>query len=540
MKKTITLLLSTVLLLSTNFILAQDLPTTAVELTVGLTSADFPVIVSNVDATNSFDTDPTIPNPSCASYQGGDSWYLVVVPANGAVQMLTTDIGGGVSDTGMSVYEGTADALIEVACNDDVAFLVLNSQITLTGRVPGETLFVRVFSYQNASFGEFELAAFELNIEPPVNDNVAGAIELNVGDSFSDFSLIGNNTDATNSEVNDPTIPFPTCSLYDGGDMWYYIDVSSQDAIYVETALETGGIEDTGVAIYRGEVGAFTQIACNDDDGDNAFSFITLMDLIMGERLYVRVFEYNNDNFGEFQISAHSNIAETPPNDDPIGAISLTVAGTFEDGAEIATNEFATNSGAVDPALEDPSCIFFFEGGDVWYTAEVPNSGNLTIQTGPVAGSGFGDSVLSVYEGNKGTLSEIDCNDDSNFSLFSKIELTGRTPGEVVYIRTFHFDNSVVGEFEISAYDDIVDGVEDNNFIEGLTISPNPVQSNLNLKSVSPIGNVKVFNLVGERVLDVNLSSSDYQLDVSTITNGTYLIQVNVGQQIATYKFIKI
>ncbi len=538
MKNPITLLLSTVLVLSSNFIHAQDLPTTAIELTVGSTSEDFPIVVSNEGATNSFDTDPSIPNPTCVSYLGGDLWYLVEVPANGAVQLLTTITGGGVTDTGMSVYEGTSDALSEVACNDDIGFFDLNSYISLTGRSPGEILFVRVFAYDNASFGEFQLSAFIL--EPIANDNLEGAIELNVGGTFGDFSLIANNSNATNSEGTDPTIPNPSCSLYDGGDVWYYIDVSSQDVIYVETALVSGGVEDTGIAIYRGEVGALTQIACDDDAGSNAFSLVSLMDLVIGERLYVRAFEFGNDDFGEFQISAHFNISESPSNDDPEGAISLTVGGTFEEAAEIGTNVFATNSGLVDKSLEDPSCILFFEGGDVWYTAEVPSSGKLTIETGPIDKSGFGDSVLSIYEGNKGSLSEIACNDDDAFSLFSKVELTERTPGEVIYIRAFHYNNTSFGEFAISVYDDIVDGVEDHNFIEGLSIFPNPVQSNLNLKSVSPIGNVKVFNLLGERVLDANVSSSDYQLDVSAITNGTYLIQVNVGLQIATYKFVKI
>ena len=165
--------------------------------------------------------------------------------------------------------------------------------------------------------------------------------------------------------------------------------------------------------------------------------------------------------------------------------------------------------------------------------------GNLTVETKSIFGSGFGDSAMAIYEGSIGQLSEIGCNDDTNISLFATIELVDRTPGEVVYIRVFEYDNTTFGEFGISAYDPEIVSVEDENFIKRLTFFPNPVQNTLNIKAISAIGNVKVFSLLGEKVIEVNTTNSEYLLDVSTMTNGTYFIQFSAGDQIVTHKFVK-
>lgn len=133
-------------------------------------------------------------------------------------------------------------------------------------------------------------------------------------------------------------------------------------------------------------------------------------------------------------------------NDDCSTATSLTVGADFASGAITSTNTNATTDGSV------PSCNSDAVE-NVWFSVVVPASGNLKIETQEVSGSLFDDSVLTVYSGTCGTLTELDCNDDAA-GLFSLISLTGQTPGTTLYVSVWKYDSDIAnGEFQISAYD---------------------------------------------------------------------------------------
>ncbi|MCT2563727.1 T9SS type A sorting domain-containing protein [Chryseobacterium herbae] len=133
-------------------------------------------------------------------------------------------------------------------------------------------------------------------------------------------------------------------------------------------------------------------------------------------------------------------------NDDCSGATSLTVGADFAAGAITSTNTNATTDGSV------PSCNSDAVE-NVWFSVVVPASGNLKIETQEVSGSLFDDSVLTVYSGTCGSLTEIDCNDDAG-GLFSLISLTGQTPGTTLYVSVWKYDSDTDnGEFQISAFD---------------------------------------------------------------------------------------
>jgi hypothetical protein len=50
--------------------------------------------------------------------------------------------------------------------------------------------------------------------------------------------------------------------------------------------------------------------------------------------------------------------------------------------------------------------------------------------------------------------------------------------------------------------------------------------------------NVKVFDLIGQEVIDKNISS-DEQLDVSDLPSGPYVLKVFEGSKSATQRFVK-
>ncbi len=70
-----------------------------------------------------------------------------------------------------------------------------------------------------------------------------------------------------------------------------------------------GVITDSGIALYSGTCGALTLIECDDDDSTNgAMSYINRTGLTPGATLYVRFWEYGNNNNGTFGICASTVI----------------------------------------------------------------------------------------------------------------------------------------------------------------------------------------------------------------------------------------
>lgn len=136
-------------------------------------------------------------------------------------------------------------------------------------------------------------------------------------------------------------------------------------------------------------------------------------------------------------------------NDNCSEAIPLNVGTDFTSVAATFNNSGATTDGEL-PSC-DPNAV-----NNVWFTAVVPQSGNLTIETRTTSSSAFDDSVLTVYSGTCDALTQVDCNDESysNENSLSKIQLTGQTPGAILYISVWKYDSEISdGDFQISAYD---------------------------------------------------------------------------------------
>ena len=136
-------------------------------------------------------------------------------------------------------------------------------------------------------------------------------------------------------------------------------------------------------------------------------------------------------------------------NDECPNATNLTVGtASFNDFPANVSLTGATNSGTPAPTCGN------FQGGDVWYTATVPASGNIVIETN---GVGNYDSGLEVYSGACGALSLVSCDDNNGNGSYSKITLFGQTPGTVLRIRVWeNFFGISNAQFQVSAYDYVV------------------------------------------------------------------------------------
>ena len=68
---------------------------------------------------------------------------------------------------------------------------------------------------------------------------------------------------------------------------------------------------------------------------------------------------------------------------------------------------------------------------------------------------------------------------------------------------------------------------------------PNPVKNILNLSYNKNISNVAVYNLLGQEVIAKAMNANQSQIDMSHLSNGTYLVKVNADNQVKTIKVIK-
>src|SRR5690606_23545028 len=143
----------------------NDDPCNAINLTVGATCTYATYTNAGATATTG------VPAPGCANYSGGDVWFTVTVPASGNVIINTNT--GVVTDSGMAIYSVATPCptltLGLVECDDDDGIGSMSS-ITLTGRPPGQILYIRFWEYGNNNNGTFGICATEPP-PPPGNDD---------------------------------------------------------------------------------------------------------------------------------------------------------------------------------------------------------------------------------------------------------------------------------------------------------------------------------------------------------------------------------
>lgn len=228
-----------------------------------------------------------------------------------------------------------------------------------------------------------------------------------------------------------------------------------------------------------------------------------------------------------------TTLATPPANDNCANATVLTPGAAFATNPLVGTNIGSTAS----TGAPDPGCASY-SGGDVWYSVVVPASGSITFDSASVSGSPISDSGMAVYSGPCSTLVLVECDDDDSANgSFSKISLTNRTPGEVLYVRFWEYGNNAFGTFQVSAYDASLSNssFDSSNFVA----YPNPVKDVLNLSYKTAISNVKITNLLGQEVLNSKTNSNDVQVNMAALTSGAYIVNITVEDSVHTIKVIK-
>ena len=223
---------------------------------------------------------------------------------------------------------------------------------------------------------------------------------------------------------------------------------------------------DTQLTIYDA---TGLSVDYNDDGGPECIGTAASIHFVPASNgdYYIQLNRYNcatgNNLNGDIVVTL---IADPPPpitNDDCASAIPLT--------PELLNCTYTTfsNAGATDSGVADPGCANY-AGGDIWFSVEVPASGELTIDTQTDVVT---DSGMAMYSGTCGALSLLDCDDDgSSNGLMSSITQTGLTPGETVYVRVWEYGNNNNGNFGICATTTISSGTNGVSICAGEPSQP--------------------------------------------------------------------
>ncbi len=190
--------------------------------------------------------------------------------------------------------------------------------------------------------------------------------------------------------------PSPTCSPDIGRTVWYRYIPTTSSLVGFDTV---GSDFDSSIAIYTGNWGSLTEVACNDD--------ITLGTLIQskivlsanaGVTYYIQVGGLN-------AIGGHLNFrVDIPMLNDQFNSAAVINALPYTISQDTTTS---TES----PSDPYPSCNFPIPvANSVWFRYTAVASETIRFET---TGSDY-DTILSVWTGTEGNLTEKDCHDDKD------------------------------------------------------------------------------------------------------------------------------
>lgn len=382
----------------------------------------------------------TVPCPGSVS--GGciiRNRYALVNVVSGRI--YTFSVCNAPWNTNITLYNNTGGSTLGYnidGCN------TIRSSMQWTATYTGS---LRVLLDRRTCDGSLNTTCADLWITCGLNDDPCTAVALTVGPSCS--NTVGTNVGASNNTA----FGVPSCSNYGGGDVWFRFVAPASGQVNITGSTVSGSsLTDGAMAVYTatGCSGTLTEIACNEDSPlGGLMPAIALAGLTSGTTYYIRFWEYGNDAFGPFNICVTTPAA--PANDNPCGAVSLTVGAS-------CSNTLGTTAGATNttgpPA---PGCGNYL-GGDVWFKAVAPASGRLTINTSAAGGSALTDAAMAVYSAPTcgGTMTLVSCNDDAGASTMPGQALSGLTPSATYYIRVWAKGNTSFGGFNICAFEPIV------------------------------------------------------------------------------------
>ena len=353
-----------------------------------------------------------------------------------------------------------------------------------------------------------------VSTDPLTYDVCAGArtIECNT-------SVFGDTLSAT-SDVG----VAPDCDTSTGAPgVWYKFEDTA--GLASEILLYTCSDDtdyDTKLSVYTGACGDFTCVVGNDDDCPNFQSSVEFVS-DGNTTFYILVHGWST-SVGNFELTMECTLIP-PPNNDIVNAIDLLTVGcpfTDEDVAmPAATEEAGTPDG----------CDISGAAG-VWYEFTPEINGFIT---GTIA-SPAGISSVTFYTAPDQSSTETDL---VHVDYYQNQCLPGSSATiPVVGGQTYYCFVVNTGGITDIVFDNCQLGTASNE-IEGFEFYPNPTRERINLAAAQNIESVVLYNILGQKMIDINVDATTTELNVAHLAAGAYLMEVTVDGQTGTYKLIK-
>ena len=72
-----------------------------------------------------------------------------------------------------------------------------------------------------------------------------------------------------------------------------------------------------------------------------------------------------------------------------------------------------------------------------------------------------------------------------------------------------------------------------------LSLYPNPATDIVNINTSVSVDQVRLYDLTGRKMMEANPNKENFDLDVTGLSKGVYLVKLNAGNKEATTKLIK-
>ena len=232
--------------------------------------------------------------------------------------------------------------------------------------------------------GSFAAPSTALAAGPPPNDDWVNATLI----GSVPYSDAVDNTEATTTG--------DTYNYCGGGSntVWYRIELATSARVEISTA---GSDYDTVIDLYEwiDPPGAFAPRGCDDNGGPGGSSRM-VADLAAGQAYAIMASSPSGQPGGHLSLAIAS---VPPPQNDDFDAATVVGALPFRQ---------TIDTGTATSAADDPASSCGGQGPSVWYDFTPTSAGRYAIST---EGTAY-DTLLTVYTGSRGALTEVGCNDN--------------------------------------------------------------------------------------------------------------------------------
>ena len=413
-----------------------------------------------------------------ATCNGADNqgvWYsFVATDPNMTVDIDLLSSSG--CDFSSTVYSGVCTSgIIELSC---LSGAPSDDAHVLTGLTPGATYSVQVsYSASGGCGGPNGNAEFCISVDVTTggvpNDEpcTATVLPVNTNCVFQ--------TSTNDGATDTPGVPAPGCANYQGSDVWFSAVVPANGAVDIE--FLNGVLVDGGAAVYTGpSCNNLTLLDCDDDSGPVFMPEFNLFGLTPGSTIWIRVWEYGNDNNGDFEICASIG---SPPAGCTVTNLSCALATPLNVG-DPCVNGSTCNGNTPEPS----SCNAGMTEG-TWFSF-VATEPDLNVYINHVSNTGCFYSS-TVFSGSCGSLTELNC--ESGAPLNDAHVLTGLTVGDTYYVQVSYppggpCGNNGYSEFCISVIPSPCQGGSNNTCLQAEPFCTGTSYSYCNTTGVASLG----------------------------------------------------